>query len=198
MEVSPDPSQDLALVQKALAGDAHANRLLMDRLVCVPRILSAENRCLGRPLDSHDLADVIGDTRLVVMRKLRSYEGRGVFEAWVFHICRFELLNALRRRQRQHGALDACAEPVSDAAAREWRRLLARDQLETAIDRIGGVGAETLRLHHFEGLSLDAIAARTGQSRSSIKARYHRALSSLEQVLSAQQQKEEAIRGRPD
>lgn len=196
MDAASDPSLDLALVQRVLAGNAAANRVLADRLVCVPRILTAENSRLGRPFGPHDLADVVGDTLLAVMRKLPEYRGLGVLEAWAFHICRFELLNALRRRRRQPAPLEEDAEIVSDAAAREWRRLVARDALETAIDRIGGVEAETLRLRHFEGLSFEAIAARTGESDASVRARHHRAMNCLEQALTAQQRKEEAIHDR--
>lgn len=192
MEVPADPQADLRLVQAFLAGKEEAVREVGERLQCVPRMLAAENARLGRPLDAHDLADTVQDTMLIVLRKLSTFEGRGVLEAWTFHTCRFELLNAVRRRRRQlpNVGEEAAAEASAPGAAREWQRLLAREAIETALATVGSSDAELLRLRHFDGLSIDEMAARTGLSPVAAKARYYRALSRLELVLGAQERRE--------
>lgn len=192
MELPADPQADLRLVQAFLAGKEPAVREVAERLQCVPRMLAAENARLGRPLDAHDLADTVQDTMLIVLRKLPTFEGRGVLEAWTFHTCRFELLNAVRRRRRQlpNVGEEAAAEATAPDAAREWQRLLAREAIETALQSLGSSDAEVLRLRHFEGLSIDEMAARTGMSPVAMKARYYRALSRLELVLGAQERRE--------
>jgi RNA polymerase sigma-70 factor (ECF subfamily) len=191
-----DPARDLALVRDALAHAAVAVRALAERLQCVPRIMAAQNARLGRPLSEHDLADVAQDTMLVLLRKLHEFTGQAALEAWVFRICCLELMNAVRRRRRQMPNIDLEIEPRSDdAATREWHRLVAREALDTAIDRIGGVEAEALRLKHYEGLTFEELAARAGISVTGIKARYYRGLARLEAIVAAQQQKED-VRGR--
>jgi len=191
-----DPVRDLALVRDALANAAPAIRALAERLQCVPRILTAQNARLGRPLREHDLADVAQDAMLVVLRKLPEFTGRGALEGWAYRICCLELMNAVRRRRRQMPNVDLATEPHSDdATAREWRRLVARDELDTAIDRIGGVEAEALRLKHYDGLTFEELAARTGMSVTGAKARYYRALARLEAIVAAEAQQED-VRGR--
>jgi RNA polymerase sigma-70 factor (ECF subfamily) len=158
--------------------------------------MAAQNARLGRPLSEHDLADVAQDSMLVLLRKLHEFTGQAALEAWVFRICCLELMNAVRRRRRQMPNIDLEIEPRSDdAATREWHRLVAREALDTAIDRIGGVEAEALRLKHYEGLTFEELAARAGISVTGIKARYYRGLARLEAIVAAQQQKED-VRGR--
>jgi RNA polymerase sigma factor (sigma-70 family) len=158
---------------------------------CVPRILAAENARLGRPLGDHDLDDVGQDTQLILLRKLREYHGLGVLEAWAFHICRFELMNAVRRRRRQPPSVDDTLEVASAEAARAWQRLLEREALAAAFARIGGVDARLLELRHFEGLTIAEMATRTGLTEPAAKARYFRAMERLEQILTSQRRKEE-------
>lgn len=187
MAESPeDPALDLLMVRDAVARKPEAVAALGQRLRCVPRILSALNARLGRPLGEHDLADTVQDTIVTVLRKLADYAGHGVLEAWVFRICSFEMLNAARRRRRQHLDSELPEESLTDAAAaREWQLLLARDTLEAGIRRVGGVEAEALRMKHFDGLSFDEMATRQQISTPAVKARYYRALARLEELMRA-------------
>jgi RNA polymerase sigma-70 factor (ECF subfamily) len=186
---------DLALVRAFLANDAAAAEALAERLRCVPRILAAQNARLGRPLAEQDLADVVQDSTVVLLQKLGDYSGLGALEGWVFRICCFELMNAVRQRRRRLPLDDPDAVRADDAGAREWSRQLAREALERAIDRIGGVEAETLRLRHFEGLTFEEVAAAQQTTVPAAKGRYYRALQRLEEIMTAQEQKEELRRG---
>lgn len=186
-----DPAHDLQLVRAAQARQETAVAALAERLRCVPRILGAQNARLGRPLDEHDVADVAQDVVVVLLRKLGEYDGRVGFEGWAFRICTYELMNAIRRRRRALPAIDLVEQPATDAAAAaEWQRLLEREALERALDRVGSTEAEALRLKHWEGLTFEEMAARLGTSVANAKARYYRGLARLEEIVHADERRE--------
>lgn len=165
---------------------------LGERLRCVPRILAALNAKRGRPLDEHDLADVVQDTLLVVWRKLDLYDGRVGLEGYVFRICTYELMNGIRRRRRQLPALDLAECLEGDAAAADgWERWIEREAIDRAIDRVGGVEAETMRLKHWEGLTFEEMAVRMGTSTASAKDRYYRGLIRLTEIMQSAQAQED-------
>jgi RNA polymerase sigma factor (sigma-70 family) len=187
-----DPALDLALVRDVLEKRESAILVLAERLRCVPRILGALNARFGNPLGEHDLADVVQDTMLILLRKLGEFRGEVALEGWVFRICRFELMNAIRQRRR----LPLC-EHLDDAtsdedAARRWRRALEREAIDRALERIGGAEAETLRLKHFEGLTFEEMAARVRASVPTMKARYYRAMNRFKSIVTSQRRKEDA------
>jgi len=194
---SDDGAQDLALVGAVQAGNAAAIQKLAERLQCVPRILCAQNARLGRPLGEHDLADAVQDTMVIVLKKLGEFSGQGVLESWTYRICCYELMNAVRRRRRQPPVVDPEEQPVfDDATGREWRRLSARDTLDTAMAKIGGAEAEALRLRHYEGLTFEEMAQHCRTSVAAAKMRYYRALSRLEEIVTGQKQREDEQHGR--
>mgnify|MGYP002784519571 CR=1 FL=1 len=186
-----DPQQDLELVRRALDGDAVAKPALADRLRCVPRMLAGLNARHGRPLDEHDLADAVQDTLLVVWRKLSTYDGRTGLEGFVFKICVFELMNAIRRQRRQPQAFDPNEHPPVDPADDVLRRWIEREAIDRAIDRVGNVEATALRLKHWEGLTFDEMAARLGTSPANAKDRYYRGLARLCEILRKERGNEE-------
>jgi RNA polymerase sigma-70 factor (ECF subfamily) len=190
-----DPALDLALVRDVLSKKEAAIRQLADRLRCVPRILGALNARLGRPLDEHDLADVVQDAVYVLLRKLGEFRGEVAFEGWAFRVCRFELMNAIRHRRRRplRESLDDDAN-CDPAAEREWCRMLTREALEVAIERIGGAEADALRMRHFEGLSFEDMAVRLRVTLTAVKGRYYRGLARLEAIVAEQRRKED-VRG---
>ncbi len=185
LEPSQDPAVDLALVRAALAGDSVARSAVADRLqTCVPRILTGLNARLRRPLDEHSLADVAQDSLLTAWRRLCDYAGLGVLAAWVYSICSYQLMNAIRSRDKT-ARLDPLLEHTAtdEAAARQWRQMLARETLERALARIGGAEADAVRLRHLEGLSFQEAATRLQLSVTACKARYYRAMVRVEQLL---------------
>ena len=55
-----------------------------------------------------------------------------------------------------------------------------------SLDRLAPADAEVLRLKHFEDLTLEAIARRTGSALNTVKSRYYRALDRLRRSVAAQ------------
>ena len=92
---------DLELVRAVRRGDAAALQRFIERMDCVPRILSVLNARSGRRLKDHDLRDVVQDTLMAVWRKLDRFEGRASLDTWAYRFCVQEMLAAVRRRRRQ-------------------------------------------------------------------------------------------------
>ncbi len=146
--------------------------------------LRAHNARLGAPLDEHDLADLAQDTTVIVLDKLESYAGRAPLEGWVYGVCTIEFRSYLRRQRRRPLLLDPLPIPAVDPAAVERREL--RSVLRRALRRLGGVEADTIELKHFDHMTFDQMARRTGTSTNTLKTRYYRGLHRLGRILAGQ------------
>jgi len=180
---------DLALVQGVMQGAPGADERLLDRLRCLARFLTAMNLRQGSVLDSHEIADLVQDTLVVVWRKLDRFHGPDGLEAWVLRIARFEFQNSLRRKYRraQHEApIEAGAEVVAPGDVP--KATLDRSAVDQALEEINGDAARTVRLKHYGGLTFEEIAARMGCSPNTAKTRYYRALTRLAATLESSQE----------
>lgn len=177
-----DPQRELAFVRAVRSRDEAAVATFEERMLCVPRFLSALNRRRGYALDEHDLADLVNDTVVIALRKLGEFEAHVPLEGWLYRLCHFELLNALRRRARERrrviGVEDEDSLPA-DEPPDEHRH----DEVHRALERLGGVEAETVRMKHFDALTFPEIGARLSISTNTVKTRYYRGLQKLEQIL---------------
>ncbi len=175
VEPPSDPHPDWFLVQAALRGDPEAIEQLANRLRCVPRILRGSNARMGRPLDEHDLADLSQDVTVIILEKLDQYAGRAPFEAWVYRICRLELMNGIRRKGRGRASGEIDFEQIPDAPDHQAEATDA-EVVHGLLARLGGVEAEVLRLKHFDGLTFEEIGSRLGISPNTAKTRYYRGM----------------------
>lgn len=183
-EPNTGSAYELALVRAVLADEEPAIEEFSHRLECVPRILSAQNARFGRPLDEHDLADVVQDTIVIILQKLRLFRGEGPLEGWIFRICCLEYLNSVRRRRRRKPVVDVQELPVPDAQiAKEERQMQDRETLYKALERLDPIEADAVRMKHFEGLTFEQMAERTGVSANTMKTRYYRGLERLEGIV---------------
>ncbi len=178
-----DREHELALVRAAIAGEEKAIQELSDRLRCVPRILSAQNARSGRPLDTHDLADLVQDAIVVILEKLTEYEGRAPLEGWMYRVCCLEFMNGVRRKRRVQIRVGSDSDRVERAVS-EADGSVDRAALLHAIERVGGVEAEAVALKHFEGLTFEEMSQRLELPTSTLKTRYYKGLARLEALLS--------------
>lgn len=182
MTASPfDPEAELAFVRDVIQRKPDAVARFAQRLRCVPRFLLAQNARYGRPLDDHELEDLVGDVSLVVWRKLDQFAGHSPLEGWILKVCTLEFMNSMRRRFRRPGEFpegnpDNLPGPAADSA-------VDAERVHLAVDRVGGVEAELIRMKHFEALSFDEIAARMRTSANTVKTRYYRGIVQLERIL---------------
>lgn len=174
----PDHNFVLAAHRREPAGVAW----LVERLTGIPRVIQALAAHAG--LSQWDLADTTQEAVLTVLDRLSTYHGLAPFDAWVHRICQLTLKGAMRRRHRHlapgvdHDPPAPEASPADTAAADERRR-----SVRAAIDAIGGVEADVLRLR-LESLSFADIAARTGIAMATLRTRYYRGLRKLHLRLS--------------
>lgn len=184
LKATGDPRRDLDLARRVLDGEPAAQREFVDRMRIVGRVLAARNGRMGRPLAPNDLEDLTQDVLVIVWKNLASYAGAAPLEAWVFRICVYELLNAVRRqgkRARTRLLDDEAARLLPDAAA-EPEPPDARG-LRSFLKHLAPREEEVIGLRHVEGLTFQETSAVLGVSVSSVKTHYYRALDKLRDVL---------------
>lgn len=175
---------DVTLARDTLRGRPEAVADFVNRMRCVPRLIAAQNARLGRPLDEHDLADLVQDTLVIVWTKLEHYAGRGSLETWVYRISRLELFNSMRRKKRGPRLVDDLSTPAQDAPDTPTAADLEdHERLYRSLQRLRPVEAVIMRHKHFDQLTFEEIATTLAISTNTAKTRYYRALRKLRQLL---------------
>jgi RNA polymerase sigma-70 factor (ECF subfamily) len=166
-----DPG-DAFLVLLAQAGDREALGQLLAAVQ--PRLRSYLRMVTG---DGADADDVLQDTFVIAVRKLRFLRDPAVFRPWLYRIATRE---AHRRRQPRELALDAATEPAS-AEDFECAALAAEagERLRAAVAGLPDRAREVVALHYFEDMALDEIAAVLDAPLGTIKSRLAYGLSRL-------------------
>jgi RNA polymerase sigma factor (sigma-70 family) len=174
-------ADDLRSVRGALAGHPADVETLVVRLRSVPRLLAALNARLGWHLDEAELADVAQETVVLVWRKLASFDASSSLETWFYGIARFELLNAIRRKQRRDaGRVELEQVPASMS---ERADLSEQQSVQGALERLPPDEAQVLKLYYYDDLSLAEVARRVDAAVGTVKSRYYRALDHLRALL---------------
>ncbi len=184
----PDPcphAEDLELVRRALAGDAQASDDVAERLLCVPAILRERHWRLGAPLNADELEDAQQDTLVALWRKLGEYRGLASLEAWCFRFSVNELLRAVERKRRRAWRTHATPEEALASVPSPEADELALDHavLTAALERLAPAAAEVIRGRHFADLTFEALARRSREPISTLKARYYRGMCELRRYI---------------
>ena len=182
----PRPGGDASLIAGLQRGDPSAVDALVETYRA--RICRRIERILGNRADAEEVAQ---DVLLRIVRKIHQFGGRAAFGTWVYRVATNAAL--ARRRSRRRDEEHADAAPVREAARpgplasaddeldrRELRGILAR-----AIATLPEPYRVPLLLHHVEGLSNEAIAARLGIGRAAVKSRVYRSRILVRQSLAA-------------
>lgn len=174
---------DRDLVQRALRKEQAAVEDLIDELARVPCIVRAKNRRLGRPLQPEEEVEVAQEALAAIWSKLSGFQGRSKLSTWLFGFAATQVLKAIqaKRRRRMVDAGDDLEDHAAPVPTEEPR--LDPAELHEALDRLDSQNAEVVRLRHFEDLSFEAVAERMDLNVNTVKARYYRSLSRLEQAL---------------
>jgi RNA polymerase sigma-70 factor (ECF subfamily) len=175
-------------VEAVITRRADAVVELVHRLGCVPRFVAARNKQLGSPLAATDLEDVVQDSLVVVWTKLPRFHGRTSLEVWVYRICCYELLNAVRRRGRggrERRVSDERLEEGEIDVDAEWDRNERHEHLYEALDRLTDEERQIVRMKHFDNLSFTEISQELALSSNTAKTRYYRGVRRLTGFLRA-------------
>ena len=173
--------EDLRLVADYATGNKLALRRFSDRMLCVPRILSALNSKMGHPLNAHDIEDLTQQTLLIVLRKLNEYLGLSSIEGWAYRICYFEFANSARRKSRESRRRTS-PELLGETASLPPTPPCQYEDLHRALDRLPAEEQTVIHLKHFCGMTFDSISRQLSAKLSTVKARYYRGINFLRQV----------------
>jgi len=167
------------LVRLAQRGDAEA----FDSLA---RMVG--DRCLAiavRILREIDLAeDAVQAAMITAWTELRALRDPSRFEPWLHRILTNACYAEARRRKRWSEGLRIL--PVVDTYGRdEYLTVDDRDLLERAFRRLTTEQRAVLVFHHYIGLSISDVAARTGLPLGTAKSRLHHATRALRASIEA-------------
>jgi RNA polymerase sigma factor (sigma-70 family) len=176
-----DAEADFLLVRAFLARDPAATAAMAERLQIIPRILSGLCRRFRFPMTPDDLDDAGQDAVAVALRKLDQLRPNVPLDAWLHRLCAYELSNALRRKGRARAESLPDDLPGPEASAIDVLERL--EMVSLALDRLTPDEAAAVRLHHLDGLTFAAIAARLGVTENTVKGRYYRGIAALSVVL---------------
>ena len=184
-----EPPTDLELIERTLAGDSSAFGTLVERFQ------RAIFRVAFSIVRDESEADVITqDTFVQAYTHLSNFERRSEFGTWLTRIAINRSRDSLRRRRfvslfvtGEDGEERPVLEPVDERSDPE--RDLATSQLRAAIERaerrLSPQQKIMFRLRHYEGLSVDAIAAHLGLRGGTVRAQLFRAAEKIRKELAS-------------
>jgi RNA polymerase sigma-70 factor (ECF subfamily) len=159
-----------------MMGDGNAYRMLLKALTGHLRAFFA--RRVG-PTAAEDL---VQETLIAIHAKRETYDPALPLTAWVFGIARYKLIDEYRREKRKRTVpldeapeLFAHDEAESAGARRDVHKLLAKlPEAKRAL----------LKAVKLDGLSVAEAAKKTGMSETAVKVGVHRAIKSLNEEVS--------------
>ena len=180
---------DSVAVARVKAGDGDAYRALVDRHS--RSVFRLAYRMTG---NEQDAEDVVQETFLRAYKQLHRYEARASFGTWLYRIASNYSLDLMRSRSRhRQTALEEPSEQGGDvlgALASEApgpERLLFGDEVQRTVASTLGTLSQQERtafvLRHFEGQSIEEIAASLGLSGNATKHSIFRAVQKLRRAL---------------
>lgn len=177
-----DPRSDDELMRRAAAGSRDAFALLVKRHQARVRAYCA--RFCGSAALGDDLAQ---DSFVEVWRKARTYEARGSFKAYLFHIaanrCKNQRRGELRRRASAEAEAEDRAEleqgPSSDLFALRERY----GQVQAGVSKLPELQREAVLLRYSAELDYAEIAELLGVPEATARSRVFLGLMKLRRLL---------------
>lgn len=180
-------ARDLALARAAIAGEEPAREAVIERLADLPAMLRIKNLRLGGILNAHELEDAAQGALAALWKKLAQFDGRVPLLYWAYGFALVELRRTVERRARRREKFEdpdqmPALAPTVNADVELVRRVLAE---------VGEPDRSIVTLKHFNGLTFEEIAVRTGVVLNTVKSKYYRTLERLKDRLSSWFREEE-------
>lgn len=183
MHSSLAPADDELLAQIA-GGDRAAFGLLYERLA--GPLYSFALKMLGNEAEAQDL---VQEVFLSIWNKADSFNlARGSAFSWAVTQLRNRAIDRIRSRKRRGELLESFGEDLAPSdgqrSASENAEASERSrQVRTALEKLNDEQRAVLRLAYFDGLTQVEIAQKLDEPLGTIKARAHRALARLRDIL---------------
>ncbi len=182
-QLGPASEEELGrLVELAQTGDRDAFGRLYQHLA--PKVYSYfYHHLAGQSALAEDLAE---DVFLNVLRRLGSYTDHGLpFSAWIFRVAHNRLVDYYRSQQRRPQVpLDSAGEAAELSPERELQRVVDRQTLMAALDRLTPSQRNVIVLRFLQHLSLSETAVALDRTEDGVKKLQQRALDSLRRSMS--------------
>ena len=182
--LGPNLLPDAVAVERTLAGDRDAYRILVERHS--QNVYRLAYRMAG---NSHDAEEIVQEAFLRGYQKLKQFAGQANFGTWVYRIAANYAIDRLRQlgaRQRlATGAAQEQTETVSDALS-DTIKLAQRETVRRALAELPEEQKHTLVLAYFEGLTQSEIAAKLNAPLGTIKTRMRSGMIKLRALLGSQ------------
>jgi RNA polymerase sigma-70 factor, ECF subfamily len=182
---SPHSPADETLLTQVATGDREAFATLYDRL-STP-LYSLALKMLGSEAEAQD---IVQEVFLSVWNKASTFDpARGSAFSWTVTQLRNRAIDRIRSRRRRGELMDAFGadlEPTggeSRSAADNCEISEQARQVRDAMGKLSDDQRNVLRLAYFEGLTQVEIAEKLREPLGTIKARAHRAMARLRDIL---------------
>jgi RNA polymerase sigma-70 factor, ECF subfamily len=175
---------DAELVRKMLAGDERAFHAFFDAYF--PRLYRFALPRLNRQEDA--AKDVVQAAMTKAIRKLKDFRGDAALFTWICQICRREIIDHLRARQRRtdkvvliddspevRAALEAIEAPDADNPVASLDRAETAQLVRSLLDRLPSRYGDVLEWKYVDGLSVEEIGAQLGVGHSAAQSLLARA-----------------------
>ena len=176
-------SDDVALIQRILAGDENAFATLIEKYQ-----QQVHAHALRKVADFQTAEDITQETFLQVHQKLATLNDPAKFSGWLYaivnHLCiAWYRKNRLQAESLQEFHISAVEKDAySRYVATEHAKTTAaaqRDLVKRLLTKLKDGDREVITLHYFEEMTSSEIGKHLGVSENTIKSRLHRARQQL-------------------
>jgi RNA polymerase sigma-70 factor (ECF subfamily) len=182
---SPVAPADEELLTQIAACDRMAFGVLYDRLGAP--LFSLAYKMLGNEAEAQD---VLQEVFLTVWNKASTFSpARGTAFSWMVTQLRNRAIDRIRSRRRRGELLETFGHDLKPGgadlrtAAEDCEASERSRQVRAAMDKLSDEQRHVLRLAYFEGLTQAEIAKKLDEPLGTIKARAHRAMARLRDIL---------------
>jgi RNA polymerase sigma-70 factor, ECF subfamily len=188
-----DGTSDAIAIERTLAGDRDAYRVLVERYSLY--LYRLAYRMTG---NSHDAEEVVQEAFLRAYQKLSQFAGGSNFGTWVYRIAANYAIDRLRQRNVEESRQAAPARPKDDGLELEPidlvkdpsaspERLASSTELaakmQEALDLLTPAERTAIVMRHWEGCAIEEIATVLKSSSNATKNTVFRAVSKLRKAL---------------
>jgi RNA polymerase sigma-70 factor (ECF subfamily) len=182
--VAPQDPEELALVERAVAGDERAFAELVTRYQTA--VYALAYRMLG---DAGEAEDAAQEVFLRIYRRLATYDSAHRFSTWVLSIASHYCIDVLRRKRPWLVPIETISNWMRARTRGPEAAALAQEQQDAVrllLAKLPEHYRLVLLLRYWHDLGYEEIAAVVDQPVSTIKARLHRARNALAALISSE------------
>jgi RNA polymerase sigma-70 factor, ECF subfamily len=184
---------DALAVERTLAGDRDAYRVLVDRYSLY--IYRLAYRMTG---NSHDAEEVVQEAFLRAYQKLKQFAGNSNFGTWVYRIAANYAIDRIRQRNVEEARHVAASRPsedgveidpvamVKDRSASPERLAGSAElaaKMKQALDALTPAERTAIVMRHWEGCAIEEIAVVLKSNTNATKNTVFRAVAKLRKAL---------------